>query len=415
MTSGKFKSFPLDQIIINRDERQRREIDGVEELASSIRRVGLINPPVISRDGAIRAGERRVAACKYLGWTHVPVQFVEDLDEHELQLLELEENVRRVDLPWQDQCRAIERYHQLRSAGDTSWSASKTADALGISEAELSTKRAVAKELSGGNNRVSSAPKYSVARGIVQRDQERKRDSAVQRAVAVTGEGKEKQIPLLNADFCEWQKTYDGPKFNFIHCDFPYGINADQHDQGAGAAMGGYGDTEETYFKLLHCLGRAMENVVAESAHLMFWFSLDYYSETIRWLTKYGWHVNHFPLIWHKSDNAGILPDPHRGPRRVYETCFMASRGDRKIVGPVSNLFAAPTTKYIHMSEKPTLVLQHFFRMIVDEYSVVLDPTCGSANALKVAKQMKAHDVLGIEMNPEFFKLAYDNFDKEAA
>ena len=31
--------------------------------------------------------------------------------------------------------------------------------------------------------------------------------------------------------------------FNFIHCDFPYGINADGFDQGSAAEMGGYEDS----------------------------------------------------------------------------------------------------------------------------------------------------------------------------
>jgi hypothetical protein len=40
------------------------------------------------------------------------------------------------------------------------------------------------------------------------------------------------EIPIITADFTEWAPTYTGPKFNFIHCDFPYGINTDKRQQG---------------------------------------------------------------------------------------------------------------------------------------------------------------------------------------
>ena len=161
---------------------------------------------------------------------------------------------------------------------------------------------------------------------------------------------------------------------------------------------GTYEDGKDVYFTLLDTLAASMDNIVAESAHLMFWFSMDYYEVTRDRLTSMGWRVNPFPLIWNKSDNTGLLPDPQRGPRRIYETAFFASRGDRLVVQPVSNLFSHPgRDKEIHMSEKPVAMLRHFFRMICDSNSVVLDPTSGSANALKAAESLGANYVLGLE------------------
>jgi DNA modification methylase len=147
----------------------------------------------------------------------------------------------------------------------------------------------------------------------------------------------------------------------------------------------------------------------------MFWFSMDYYQETITQLEAMGWWVNPFPLIWHKSDNMGILPDPTRGPRRIYETCLIASRGDRKIVRAVSNVVSHPTTKTIHMSEKPIGMLTKFMEMFVDEHTALLDPTCGSGNAIRAAEARGAHAVLGLERDTEFFnraKEAYLNGDE---
>ncbi len=410
MTTGNFNSVPLDDIWVDRDKRQRRELVNIEELAESISRIGLIHPIVIQKTGELRVGERRFNAVKQLGWTHIPVQYVEDMDEHQLQILELEENIRREDLPWQDHCDTVRSYHQLRTESQDGWTQTQTSEALGMSKQEITDKLSVASEIEAGNERVLEAPKYSVARGIVRREGERKKASAIAEISGEEPVTKPGAIPLKNVDFLKWVEKYSGPKFNFIHCDFPYGVGADKHAQGAGKAHGGYDDDKEVFFSLINGLKKNMDKIVAESAHIMFWFSMDSYSETKLRLIDMGWEVQPFPLVWFKSDNTGILPDPSRGPRRVYETALIGSRGDRKIVQAVANVFPHPVVKTVHMSEKPRAMLAHFFRMFVDEYSLVLDPTCGSGNAIAVAEEMGAPTTLGLEKSREFYQLARENY-----
>jgi ParB family chromosome partitioning protein len=65
-------------------DRFRKSLGDIRSLAASIEEVGLLHPIVVRRDGRLIAGERRLAACKELGWTHVPVTFV-DLKEVILQ------------------------------------------------------------------------------------------------------------------------------------------------------------------------------------------------------------------------------------------------------------------------------------------------------------------------------------------
>jgi DNA modification methylase len=113
-----------------------------------------------------------------------------------------------------------------------------------------------------------------------------------------------------------------------------------------------------------------------------------------------------------KSDGTGILPDPERGPRQIYETCLLASRGDRKIVRAVANAYSAPTVRDTHMSEKPEPMLRHFFGMLVDENTIMLDPTCGSGSSLRAAESLGARRVLGLEINPEFAGLARNALER---
>jgi DNA modification methylase len=146
----------------------------------------------------------------------------------------------------------------------------------------------------------------------------------------------------------------------------------------------------------------------------MFWFSMKFYTPTVEFLRdNTDFTIDDFPLIWSKSDNVGILPDPSRGPRRIYETALFGYRGDRKIVQAVANSYAAPSDRSIHMSVKPVPMLRHFFRMFVDANSIVLDPTCGSGSALRAADAAGAAHVFGLEVNPEFAERSIAEFVRD--
>lgn len=60
--------------------RHRRDLGDVDQLAASIASVGLLHPIVVTPDGALIAGERRLEACRRLGWTDVPVSVIELAD-----------------------------------------------------------------------------------------------------------------------------------------------------------------------------------------------------------------------------------------------------------------------------------------------------------------------------------------------
>lgn len=405
MTSGHFHTVELSAISVNRDGRQRVNVDDIDTLADSIRRLGLIHPIVITRDGVLVAGERRLTACGVLGHTHIACQYVDELEPATLHAIELEENIKRKDLSWQDQCDAILRYYELRQATEPEISQEQIAHAIGISQNHLAQSLSVAMEIKNGNAMVASAPKFSTARGIVQRANERKDEEALieLRKLPSIITPQAPRVSVIHGDFRHWAMDYKGPKFNFVHCDFPYGIGADKFNQGAAPTHGGYSDSQDDYWDLCGALINNLDRLCNESCHFMFWFSMHYYNDTLDLFTSLSDIVfDPFPLVWVKSDNVGILPDPQRGPRRIYETALFGARGDRKVVRPVSNAVFSPSDRSQHMSIKPLPVLQNFFRMFVDDSTLMLDPTCGSGSSLRAAESLGAKHVLGLELNKEF-------------
>ena len=124
------------------------------------------------------------------------------------------------------------------------------------------------------------------------------------------------------------------------------------------------------------------------------------YSETIEKLTSAGFMMNPFPLIWYKD--RGLIPDPRRGPRRVYETVLHGSLGDRKIIRSTPNVSYHKVQKEAHISTKPQDMLQPFFRMFCDELTEMLDPTCGGGTALAPARSLGAKRVVGLDIEEDF-------------
>jgi ParB family chromosome partitioning protein len=93
----------IDAIQIGR--RFRKDLGDLDALAASIKDVGLLHPIVITPDRHLIAGQRRLAACKRLGWPDVPTTVV-DLDQ--IILGEFAENEYRKDLTLTEKAAIIE-------------------------------------------------------------------------------------------------------------------------------------------------------------------------------------------------------------------------------------------------------------------------------------------------------------------
>ena len=402
MTSGIFHSIPVTDITILPDrQRKIRDKDHIPKLAESIREHGLINPIVVTRDLVLVAGECRLTAIRdILKWANISAQYQDEVEEWVLYGIELEENIGRVDLDWKDKTRAIARYHELRKAVDPTWNQTKTAAAISVTKQAVQSHLKVADNLSDPT--VAGASTFETARNTARRIEERLlRDTlGLDNGVVNTH-----QSPIQVANFHDWAPSYTGPKFNILHCDFPYGINADNHQGQNSQQHAEYDDNPDIYWSLLGTLTTHLDRFCAESAHIFFWFSPKHYCKTREYLHELdGFEFDPYPLVWQRGENGGIAPDTARRPRRIYETAFFGWRNDRKIIQTKANSIVAPVERGIghHPHEKSEIALRHFFEMCVDANTRLLDPTCGSGSALRAAKSLGANTVLGLESNPEY-------------
>jgi ParB family chromosome partitioning protein len=109
MWANGMRKLPINKIRVR--DRFRKSLGDIDSLAASIDEMGLLHPIVVRRDGRLIAGERRLAACKKLGWTFVPVTVV---DLKEVIKEEFAENAHRRDfLP--------SEINAIRRAGKGKW------------------------------------------------------------------------------------------------------------------------------------------------------------------------------------------------------------------------------------------------------------------------------------------------------
>lgn len=430
---------------VEREKRQRREIV-VDDLLPSIRERGVINPIVVKdivwdpgeagiQCATLVAGERRLTACLQLGLDRIPYREAKDLSLTELEMIELEENTKRVDLSWQDMCKAHARIYEIHKERNPQVTYIDVAAQLNMDTKTLSKYKQLADAIHSGDKAIAEAAEISNAWTILQRRQARALDAtlneilttappALQQAAPVVQTvaiGTEEELPVVKLvtepevkdDFKIVHSTaekffaeFTGQRFNLIHCDFPYGVALNgQANQGAFEG-GGYDSNPDIYWHLCRELAAALPKLVGVSAHIMFWISMKFYEETLEFFREAAPQIvwNPTPFIWHKTDNKGVVPDVKRMPRNVYEAALIGSIGDRMIVKPVANCYGAPTNKSesIHTNEKPEAMLKHFLSMFVDEHTVALDPTCGSGSAIRAIEALGGRAGVGVEFNPEF-------------
>src|SRR6202163_588545 len=75
--------------------RYRQDPGDLKTLAQSIEEVGLLHPVVVTPEGRLIAGQRRLEACRLLGWTDIAVTVV---DLYQAARGEAHENFVRKDL-----------------------------------------------------------------------------------------------------------------------------------------------------------------------------------------------------------------------------------------------------------------------------------------------------------------------------
>ena len=178
----------LTNIIV--EERLREDLGDVEELAKSIDENGLLQPivveAIVSPDKTVyelRAGGRRYAAFTLLAankvegqkdaslYREISVSLLNEMPAHKRIVIEIEENIRRKDMTWQEKVEGIVKYHRASMTAalldGEKWSQSRTGELLNLDQASVSVAFTVFKEIKAGNKAVIDAESLTDALKVI--------------------------------------------------------------------------------------------------------------------------------------------------------------------------------------------------------------------------------------------------------
>ena len=117
MTEGVVHQIPLKEIKVSEfNVRQTDKNVGIEELAASIDKHGLLQPVVLQGEYgkppySLIVGQRRFLAHKFLNKAEIGAVFVPSNDEWQMRMLSLSENMHRVDLNYADKAGTITKLY----------------------------------------------------------------------------------------------------------------------------------------------------------------------------------------------------------------------------------------------------------------------------------------------------------------
>lgn len=435
-------------------DRVRREFskEKLQKLAASYKRIGQLQAGICVRTetGAYQlvAGERRLRACRI---AKVPFSFVLNSTATAEMLLEIEieENLCRENLSWQEEVDGLDRLHRLRETQKEQKGQTQSLDdtAIEIDSSRTSVHRDLelaewAKEF----QEIKDAPSKAEAFKIIKRFKaELLRNQLLKQAVEksetkveVTGdEGELTEDTLLVAgvsipkelllDFdrrviqgrmeTEIERFEDG-SLNLVLFDPPWGANLAEIRDKPGSKED-FEDEPETFADNISTWLALLFSKMATDSHLYLFFGIRFHGLVYSALEATGFSVNHIPLIWYKQ-GAHVTRNPEIWPGRSYEVIAFARKGQKKLItlgSPDVIITPAPTPaiKGSHPTAKHPDVYLELLKRSAYPGDKVLDPMAGSGMAAVAAeayRKSKRLDWWLIEERQEFRELALENVIK---
>jgi DNA modification methylase len=452
--------LPLTSIVIDL-ERLRKDMGDIETFAHSIRAArrdlvetkGLLHPIVLDADNKLIGGGRRMTAFQWLhnefpteGWDSIPFLRVEQLAPSVRRKLELEENIRRKTMSWQEEIVGIYDYHRqcVREGikDGVNWTQTATGEVLGVDQTSVSNALKLAKHIIkdpngavakaenafGAMQLLSKAALDEAAREQLRRIQVRQAEAGknVELAKATVGVTvldvakislptplSPVEKPVLTheqiASFYYHGNALDlipqiakSTVINHIITDPPYGIDMANIDTGATGKIDRVAATHEVEpnLQLLEAFLDVAFRHIADDGFLCLWYDLDHHEKLQAWATKIGWRVCRWPLVWCKSSPC-VNNAASYNITKATEVCMFLRRSEKSLIKQklAKNWFVADAVRDAsHPFVKPSECWTIPLNSVSTEGQTILDPFAGQGSSLVSIFRNKRNPI-GVEVD----------------
>ena len=405
--------------------RQRKEFkpEEITKLADSISQNGLIQPLVIRREGdnlLLVAGERRLRALQYV-WNFgqsvkcgeavfpegaVPCIYQGEMDPIDAFEMELEENIRRVDLDWKEKASATSQLYELRRLqaerrGEAIPTIAAVAQEVrgdsGFAYEETRNEILVSKHLDDPD--VAKAKSAGDAIKILKRKEENRKHAELGLSVGKTFTSA--AHTLLIGDCLDHMNNLSEGSVDVILTDPPYGMDAQGFGDSGGMLTGGahfYDDSFVTWSALMQQFAVASYRVAKTDAHAYLFCDVDNFVFLKSYMQVAGWKCFRTPFIW-VNPSGMRAPWPEMGPQRKWQMCLYMVKGNKPVTRLYSDVLTYTSDSNLgHPAQKPVDLYKDLLRRSVRPGDVVLDPFCGSGPIFPAAHEFKCR-AIGMELD----------------
>lgn len=411
---------PLNEII--EDDRARVDYGEVGDLSESIKSKGLMQPLVIDSSKKLIAGGRRLRALKILRWETAPCRLYSSLSELQRTELELEENIKRKSLTWQEEIKLTEKMVRLKREQDPSLTIKNDLSGDELSAKTLQRNLFLSKMSELHPEILKEKDKANAMRKAERIQESKIRKLLVQasggQSIMNTSQDGENSIPsftlngvtLYNQDCLQGLKNLPNESIDLLITDFPFGVKLDKNaDFNKSWDQVYEDDTQDLLTQLLPELAKEFYRVLKEGAHFYIFYPSIFHHQFDTELRKY-FKLQHVPLIWNKR-TGGTSFAPYRVYTPNYEPILYGWKGEaHKLKAPgycVLNFDNLNGGEKSHPAEKPLELLCYLIDQSSIEGETVLETFSGSGVTLEACVRMNRKGI-GFELSPRWYELGVE-------
>lgn len=442
------KIIPINSIQV--DDRYRKELGPIDELAESIQQNGLITPIAVESlsENSFRllAGERRLRACKKLGFSEIPARLYDTLSDLRQLQIELEENIQRKDMTWLEEIALKRQIHALRmevhgpkttkNPDDPGWSQNETAKLLGVTKAGLSMDLGLAKAMDqfpecDWSKCANKSDAWKQIKKLTQtlirhegaesfhenlREIEAKLNSTktspekletpefVQQKKLVALKKKIASSYVVN-DCLDGMSKLPNDFASLVEIDPPYAIDLANARRGGLEGYDQYNEISgDVYINFMRKVLTEAYRIAKPNAWLVLWFGPEpWFEPMFQLLGETGFQSRRIPALWAKP--SGQSKQPLSYFANCYEMFFYARKGNPELFKPGrSNIFAhnpLPAHLKRHPTERPGSLISELIEAFTLEGQNILVPFAGSGRTMFEAFKLKRYAV-GFDLSNEY-------------
>lgn len=399
-------NIPLDSIRVSEDRFRPADPKKSEEISQSYKTFGQLQPIIVVRTGDdvydLVDGLHRLTAKRLLNEPTIAAVLRDEVDELFIREMELEVNIKRKEMTWQEEQKALATLHQLKVARDPNWGLAQTAELAGESRGKPAVSEAVKlfKMMEMFPEIAQAKNKAQAMRWVQQKARN------IVRAMAVKDNKVDYEFlqnKILLGDSVELIKAVPDGSFHAVITDPPFGIDYDGRKAGTNGALTSYEDDEGSYRRLLS-MAPDIFRVLRPDGWLVWFFGMSWYEECKRAFREAGFTVDELPIIWDRSEGKAFTTQPDRYFGRSYDVALHCFKGNPGIVirNKPNIIRVAPlqTSERETLVERPVELYEELIKRLTIPGEVVADFFVGSGSCCAAAAKNK-RDFFGIELDPE--------------